>query len=277
MEKRPALGKGLSALIPDAPEPPRRRRSRSTSIGSRRTTSSRARTIDDARLEELAQSIKANGVIQPIVVRRIGDRFQIIAGERRWRAAQRAGLLRVPVVVRDVAPGQERSLLEMALDRKHPARGSEPDRRGARLPAARRRIPADAGGHRRGGRQGSRVGRQLPAAAEAARRGPRRSRVGPLSMGHARALLVARRRSRAAPRRARRDRAQPVGARDRSARQEDRRRRRRRPRAAARRSRSTCTRAPPKSGCSSRSARACASSAAASAAASRSISSPKTS
>ena len=48
-------------------------------------------------------------------MRKVGDRFQIIAGERRWRAAKRAGLLRVPVVVRDVAPGGERSLLEMAL------------------------------------------------------------------------------------------------------------------------------------------------------------------
>jgi ParB family chromosome partitioning protein len=71
--------------------------------------------VDEARLQELAQSIRANGIIQPIVVRRIGDRFQIIAGERRWRAAKVAGLLRVPVVVRDVAPGQEQSLLEMAL------------------------------------------------------------------------------------------------------------------------------------------------------------------
>jgi ParB family chromosome partitioning protein len=49
------------------------------------------------------------------VVRKVGDRFQIIAGERRWRAAKVAGLLRVPVVVRDVAPGTEQSLLEMAL------------------------------------------------------------------------------------------------------------------------------------------------------------------
>jgi len=70
---------------------------------------------DDARLQELAQSIRANGIIQPIVVRRLADRFQIIAGERRWRAAKIAGLLRVPIVVRDVAAGGEQSLLEMAL------------------------------------------------------------------------------------------------------------------------------------------------------------------
>jgi ParB family chromosome partitioning protein len=71
--------------------------------------------IDDSRLDDLARSIRSNGVIQPIVVRRAGDRYQIIAGERRWRAAQKAGLSRVPIVVRDVPDGKERSLLEMAL------------------------------------------------------------------------------------------------------------------------------------------------------------------
>jgi ParB family chromosome partitioning protein len=71
-------------------------------------------TIDDAKLEELAQSIKANGIIQPILVRRDGAAYRIIAGERRWRAAQRAGLQRVPVVVRDVSSG-DKQLLELAL------------------------------------------------------------------------------------------------------------------------------------------------------------------
>jgi ParB family chromosome partitioning protein len=117
MDKRPALGKGLSALIPDVPEP------RTPSFGpseididrlSPNSFQPRAQ-MDDGRLEELAQSIKANGVIQPIVVRKTGDRFQIIAGERRWRAAHKAGLTRVPIVVRDVHEGRERSLLEMAL------------------------------------------------------------------------------------------------------------------------------------------------------------------
>ena len=114
MEKRPALGKGLSALIPDAPEP----RSSPVDVDIDRLAPNdfqpRAQ-VDDAHLRELAQSIKANGVIQPIVVRRLGDRFQIIAGERRWRAAKLAGLRRVPIAVREVAPGQEQSLLEMAL------------------------------------------------------------------------------------------------------------------------------------------------------------------
>jgi ParB family transcriptional regulator, chromosome partitioning protein len=114
MDKRPALGKGLSALIPDAPEP----RLAPTEVDIDRLVPNAFQPrgqFDDGGLDDLARSIQANGIIQPIVVRKTGDRFQIIAGERRWRAAQKAGLLRVPVVVREVAAGQERSLLEMAL------------------------------------------------------------------------------------------------------------------------------------------------------------------
>ena len=102
-EKRPALGKGLSALIPDAPEP--------STTGPNEMDIDRLvpnpqqprQHWDDASLDELAQSIRAQGVMQPILVRPVDGRYQIIAGERRWRAAQRAGLLRVPVVVRDIA------------------------------------------------------------------------------------------------------------------------------------------------------------------------------
>src|SRR5262245_20028930 len=113
--KRPALGKGLSALIPEAPETPR---AATTEVDIDRLTPNELQprvVLDDARLKELSLSIKSNGVIQPIVVRRAGDGFQIIAGERRWRAAKLAGLARVPVVVRDVANGDDKSLLEMAL------------------------------------------------------------------------------------------------------------------------------------------------------------------
>ena len=114
MDKRPALGKGLSALIPDEPV----RQSTATEIDIDRLSPNEFQpriAVDEPGLGELAQSIKAHGIIQPIVVRQIGERFQIIAGERRWRAARQAGLLRVPVVIKDVAPGREGSLLEMAL------------------------------------------------------------------------------------------------------------------------------------------------------------------
>jgi ParB family chromosome partitioning protein len=115
MQKRPALGKGLSALIPDVPDAPAES---ATDVEIDRLTPNDFQprvVVDDARLQELANSIRSNGVIQPIVVRKRGDHFQIIAGERRWRAAKLAGLQRVPVVVKEVAAGQEQSLLEMAL------------------------------------------------------------------------------------------------------------------------------------------------------------------
>jgi ParB family chromosome partitioning protein len=66
----------------------------------------------EAGIEELAQSIRASGIIQPLVVRKIGSRYQLIAGERRWRASQRAQLLRVPVVLRDASDEQA---LELTL------------------------------------------------------------------------------------------------------------------------------------------------------------------
>src|SRR5262245_10644677 len=116
MLKRPALGKGLSALIPDAPPPPPSSTSTDVDIDRLAPNDFQPRTImDDPRLHELAQSIKSNGVIQPIVVRRVGDAFQIIAGERRWRAAKLAGLTQVPVVIKEVSHGDQKSLLEMAL------------------------------------------------------------------------------------------------------------------------------------------------------------------
>ena len=115
MDRRSALGKGLSALIPDAPEAPRQG-AFEVDIDRLSPNDEQPRAqMDDAKLEELTQSIKANGIIQPILVRRSGNADRIIAGERRWRAAQRAGLHKVPVVVRDVPPGSEQQLLELAL------------------------------------------------------------------------------------------------------------------------------------------------------------------
>ena len=118
-EKRPALGRGLSALIPESPRPQPvavdRDAERPTQIDLDLLVPNprQPRThIDEARLEELAQSIRANGVIQPLLVRRVDGRYEIVAGERRWRAAQRAGLLKVPIVVREVADDH---LLQIAL------------------------------------------------------------------------------------------------------------------------------------------------------------------
>jgi ParB family chromosome partitioning protein len=116
-EKRQALGRGLRALIPEPLAPPRERDATRTpteldlDLLTPNPRQPRLQ-IDEHRLEDLTQSIRANGVIQPILVRRAGDGYEIVAGERRWRAAQRAGLLKVPVVVRDVP---DREMLQVAL------------------------------------------------------------------------------------------------------------------------------------------------------------------
>jgi ParB family chromosome partitioning protein len=110
-DKRPALGRGLSALIPDAPPAPPpptaapattdRPLEIDTDLLRPNKFQPRVR-LDDAKIDELARSIRTNGIIQPIVVRRVDGAYEIVAGERRWRAAQRAGLLKVPVVVHDI-------------------------------------------------------------------------------------------------------------------------------------------------------------------------------
>lgn len=113
VDKRPALGRGLSALIPDSPAPVAQERALDVDTDLLRPNKFQPRTeMNDERIEELARSIKAQGIIQPIVVRRADSGYEIVAGERRWRAAQRAGLLKVPVVVRDIP---EDRLLAVAL------------------------------------------------------------------------------------------------------------------------------------------------------------------
>jgi ParB family chromosome partitioning protein len=70
------------------------------------------RTFEAERLNDLAQSIQSNGIIQPLVVRKAGERFQLVAGERRWRAAKLAGINEVPVVIREIPDDR---LLEITL------------------------------------------------------------------------------------------------------------------------------------------------------------------
>jgi ParB family chromosome partitioning protein len=110
--RRRGLGRGLDALIQ---EPPPGAAVRSIPVDRLRPNRFQPRSrFDDQGLDELAESIRAQGVIQPLVVTGAGDGvYTIVAGERRWRAAQRAGLAEVPAVVREITG--DRELLEVAL------------------------------------------------------------------------------------------------------------------------------------------------------------------
>jgi ParB family chromosome partitioning protein len=107
-----ALGRGLSALLgEDTAKTEAIQTEIDIDLIEPNPDQPRTRFAEGA-LDELAASIVANGIVQPIVVRRLGGRFQIVAGERRWRAAQRAGLRKVPVTHKEVADDK---LLELAL------------------------------------------------------------------------------------------------------------------------------------------------------------------
>ncbi len=110
--KRPALGKGIGALLSSAAQEGGKKYFVCPLEELRPHSRQPRKTFDDDKMAELVASIKEKGVIQPLVVRRLTDHYQIIAGERRWRAAQKAGLERVPVVIQDVS---EDSALEIAL------------------------------------------------------------------------------------------------------------------------------------------------------------------
>ncbi len=109
---RKVLGRGLDSLISSDAAP----KERIQTIGVERVRASRFQprlTFNDDRIEELANSIREKGVIQPILVRAAGnDYFELIAGERRWRAAQKAGLTEIPAIVRRVA---DEDLLELSI------------------------------------------------------------------------------------------------------------------------------------------------------------------
>lgn len=120
---RKVLGKGLNALLsartqapavagPVEPAQPGEE-ARSVPIDSVDANPMQPRRVFQAdRLAELAQSIRENGIVQPLVVRKAGDRYQLVAGERRWRAAKLAELAEVPIVVRDIP---DERLLEITL------------------------------------------------------------------------------------------------------------------------------------------------------------------
>jgi ParB family chromosome partitioning protein len=119
-KRRPALGRGMAALLSNAAPPP----SAAVAAASGRTLLSLPieavlrnpeqprKRFEEAKLEELAASIREHGIVEPILVRRDGAGYRILAGERRWRAAQRAGLKEVPAILRDAS---DREAFELAL------------------------------------------------------------------------------------------------------------------------------------------------------------------
>jgi ParB family chromosome partitioning protein len=115
MNNKRGLGRGLGALLGPEPDLAETGAETSREIPLDRVQPNPRqprKRFDPAALDELTASIRASGVIQPIVVRKIGDGYELIAGERRWRAAREAGLDRIPAVVRDATNAQA---LEIAL------------------------------------------------------------------------------------------------------------------------------------------------------------------
>ena len=114
MTQKQALGRGLSALLPGRDDVPRETGAREVDIGKLVPNRYQPRRdFAEAKLADLAASIRAQGIVQPIVVTARGDKLEIVAGERRWRAAALAGLTKVPVVLRERQT--ETDLLEVAL------------------------------------------------------------------------------------------------------------------------------------------------------------------
>ena len=112
MMKR-ALGRGLGALLPPPAEPEGGARLLELPVEALSPNPHQPRRgFSQGALDELARSIRTSGILQPIVARRRGERYEILVGERRWRAAQRAGLTRVPVLVREASDAEA---LELAL------------------------------------------------------------------------------------------------------------------------------------------------------------------
>ena len=195
--RRNALGRGLDALIPVAPRPaasepgtapaPAPTQLRTSDIAP--NPEQPRRRFDDAELERLADSIRRHGVLQPIVVRRAAPGaakpYELIVGERRWRASQRAGRETVPAVVQDLEP---EALLEVALVENIQRRDLNP----IELAQAFRAL-LDAG--RTQDEVGERVGLDRSTVAnhlrllELPKELQEDVELGSLSMGHAKALL----------------------------------------------------------------------------------------
>src|SRR5438105_4100397 len=185
--KRPALGRGLGALIPGG-SPAERKGILHLGIEEIRPQRNQPRRhFDQAHIEELAESIRSKGVLLPLIVRRIAEGYALVAGERRWRAAQKAGLREVPVMVREVS---EKEAFELALIENIQREDLNP----VEEAEAYKRLIEEHGLTQE--ELAARVGKERSTVANALRllRLPEAIKqaivAGQLSMGHARALLA---------------------------------------------------------------------------------------
>ena len=185
--KRPALGRGLGALIPGG-SPAERKGVMNLGIEEIRPDRHQPRRhFDEAHIAELAESIKSKGVLLPLIVRRDNDGYVLVAGERRWRAAQKAGLRELPVMVREVS---EKESFELALIENIQREDLNP----VEEAEAYKRLIEEHGLTQE--ELAARVGKERSTVANALRllRLPEAIKqaivAGQLSMGHARALLA---------------------------------------------------------------------------------------
>jgi ParB family chromosome partitioning protein len=186
-----ALGRGLSALIPQGPVPvagelPGRNILRLPIESIHRDGNQPRKVFDEEKLHGLADSIRAQGLIQPVLVRREGAGYRLIAGERRWRAAQLAGLRELPAIVRDASDGEafELALVEnLQRTDLNPIEEAEGYRRlMSEFSFTQEQVSQRVGKDRSSVANALRL-LALPAAVKAM------VAEGALSMGHARALL----------------------------------------------------------------------------------------
>ena len=155
---RKVLGRGLSALLSETPAATAANEElREVDIDLIEPNNVQPRTrFDETQLEELAQSIKTNGVVQPILVRKTsGGRYQIVAGERRWRAAEQLGLIDVPVDTNHRLTGAHlhtrcagRQNVGTGFDREYSETGIKCHRRGLRLQTPDRNFQFNSGDRR---------------------------------------------------------------------------------------------------------------------------------
>jgi ParB family chromosome partitioning protein len=186
-QKRPALGRGLGALIPGG-YPSERKGMMTLGIEEIRPDRSQPRRhFDEAHIEELAESIRSKGILLPLIVRRAPEGYVLVAGERRWRAAQRAGVREVPAMVREVS---EKEAFELGLIENIQREDLNP----VEEAEAFKRLIEEHGLTQE--ELAARVGKERSTVANALRllRLPEAIKqaivAGQLSMGHARALLA---------------------------------------------------------------------------------------